>query len=211
MKRRKLKPIVKVVSVLLVVSITMIFALSRISTEPVQENFDKYVYVNEYIFDTYYPVINQDDKIIKPYTSDKVVVDKSFYEKEADKSVQEKSIIFYDGIYMQNSGVTYKSDEEFEVNTILEGTVSNVSEDTLLGKTIEVRYSNELMVVYQSLNDIKVKKGDVLNQGQIIGKSGSCSLTGDSKYNLHIEIYKNGSVVNPESFYDKTIKEISEN
>ena len=59
-------------------------------------------------------------------------------------------------------------------------------------------------------HNVSVKKGDVVNQGQIIGKSGACNLCGDSKYNLHIEIYKNGSLVNPEKYYDKTIKEISE-
>ena len=37
---------------------------------------------------------------------------------------------------MQNSGVTYKADETFDILASISGTVTNVSDDTLLGKTV---------------------------------------------------------------------------
>ena len=78
---------------------------------------------------------------------------------------------------MQNSGVTYKADETFDVLASISGTVTNVSDDTLLGKTVEIRNSTELIVLYQSLGEVAVKKGDTVSQGQIIGKSAKYNYT----------------------------------
>ena len=89
--------------------------------------------------------------------------------------------------------------------------VTNVTDDTLLGKTIEIRNSTELIMVYQSLGEVLVKKGDTISQGQIIGKSGTCKLNSEIKQGLHFEIYKNGQVINPEKIYGKQLKELSEN
>ena len=112
---------------------------------------------------------------------------------------------------MQNSGIDYKADEQFDVVASLSGTVTNVTDDTLLGKTIEIRNSTELILLYQSLGEVAVKKGDTVTQGQIIGKSGSCTLNSEVKNGLHFEMYKNGSVINPEKFYDKSVKDLADN
>lgn len=112
---------------------------------------------------------------------------------------------------MQNSGVDYQSNEMFDVVASLSGTVTNVTEDTLLGNTVEIRNSNEIIVMYQSLGEVLVKKGDTVTQGQVIAKSGTCSLNSDVKQGLHFEMYKNGSVINPEKYYDKSIKDLVSN
>ncbi len=211
MKKLRLKPVVKYVglgSVLCVSLITVsLFAKEEVKT--VNKNNDSFVYVNDYIFDNYYPVVKQENKIIRPYSSENVTVYKSFYDKDASEEEQQNSLVFHEGIYMQNSGVDYKSDETFEVLSVMSGTVVNVTEDTLLGKTIEIRHSNELVSTYQSLGEVSVKKGDTITQGQVIGKSGSCQLYSDVANGLHFEIYQNGSVINPEKSYDKNIKDLA--
>ena len=130
---------------------------------------------------------------------------------DASEEEQKNAIIYHEGIYMQNSGVTYKADETFDVLASISGTVTNVSDDTLLGKTVEIRNSTELIVLYQSLGEVAVKKGDTVSQGQIIGKSGNCTLNNDIANGLHFEIYKNGSVINPEKYFDKSIKDLEIN
>ena len=60
-------------------------------------------------------------------------------------------------------------------------------------------------------HDIEVKKGDVISQGDIIGKSGTCSINSDVANSLHFEIYKNGTVINPENYFDKKLKELINN
>ena len=212
MKKRRLKPAVKIslisfgVFLLLLVSITII---NNNEAKKVINANDNYTYVNDYIFDSYYPVISQDEKISKPYTSEKVSIYKNFYDKDAEEAEQQKSIIYHEGIYMQNSGIDYKSDESFDVISITKGTVTNISDDPLLGKTVEVKSSTELVITYQSLSEVNVKKGDVVTSGKVIGKSGTCALNSDIQNGLHLEMYVNGSVVNPEKYYGKSLKELS--
>ena len=213
MKKRRLKPFVKIsaIGVFLIVCLVSIVSLSDNKTNTISKTSDDFTYVNDYIFDNYYPVVNQEEKLTKPYTSEKVSIYKNFYDKDATEEEQKNSIIYHEGIYMQNSGVDYKSDEQFDVVSSLSGTVTNVTDDTLLGKTVEIRNSSEIIIVYQSLGEVLVKKGDNVTQGQIIAKSGTCTLNNDVTNGLHFEMYKNGSVINPEKYYDKSIKELVNN
>lgn len=213
MKKRKLKPFVKgsIVGVILLVCALGVGLLLNNQTASVSKVDSNFIYVNDYIFDSYYPVVNQDEKIIRPYSVDGVSISKNFYDSEATEEEQKNSIIYHEGIYMQNSGIDYKADEQFDVVSSLSGTVTNVTDDTLLGKTIEIRNSTELILLYQSLGEVAVKKGDTVTQGQIIGKSGSCTLNSEVKNGLHFEMYKNGSVINPEKFYDKSVKDLADN
>lgn len=213
MKKRKLKTEVKVTAVLSIVLLAIISISSLLfnKTESVSKLEDDFTYVNDYIFDNYYPVVKTDEVIIRPYISDKVVLYKNFYEKDASKDLQQNSIIYYEGIYMQNSGVDYKADESFDVVSSLDGTVTNITDDPLLGKTVEIRNSTEIIIMYQSLGEVLVKKGDVVSQGDIIGKSGTCSINSDIANSLHFEIYKNGTVINPETYFDKKLKDLINN
>lgn len=210
MKKRKLKPAVK--NTLIICGCVLVFAVivkGLFSNSGVTFE-DEFVYVNDYIFDNYYPVVNQEEKLLKPYSSDKVTISKYYYEKDDTEDKQQQSIIYYDGIYMPNSGIEYLSEESFDVLASLSGTVINVSNDALLGNTIEVKSSNEITILYQSLNNVAVKKGDTISQGQIIATSGKNSLS-KIENNLHFEIYKSGSLINPEKVFDKSLKEIANN
>lgn len=213
MKKRKLKPAVKIFAMvvfLLICTISITTLVNNNTKEVVKENSD-FTYVNDYIFDNYYPVVNQEEKIGKPYTSDKVSIYKKFYEKDAKEEEQQNSLIYHEGIYMQNSGVDYKSDESFDVVASLSGTVTNISDDTLLGKTIEIRNSTELITTYQCLGEMLVKKGETITQGQIIAKSGTCVLNDGTSNSLHFELYKNGQVINPENYFEKSVKDLADN
>lgn len=213
MKKRRLKPAVKIFALaafLLICTISITTLVNSNTKEVIKEN-PEFTYVNDYIFDNYYPVVNQEEKISKPYTSDKVSIYKKFYEKDATEEDQQNSLIYHEGIYMQNSGVDYKSDEAFDVVASLSGTVTNVSDDTLLGKTIEIRNSTELITTYQCLGEILVKKGATISQGQIIAKSGTCTLNEGISNGLHFELYKNGQVINPENYFEKSVKDLADN
>ena len=116
MKRKKLKKSVKIVlGVLVVVIMSLsIILLSNNTTKQVYAPKD-YVYVNDYIFDNYSPTISTEESIKKPYKSNKVSIYKNYYEKDDTDENQQKSIIYHENIYMQNSGVDYTSDEQFDV------------------------------------------------------------------------------------------------
>lgn len=154
------------------------------------------------------PVVSTSSIITRPYLDNNVSLAKSFYDYQAGEEEQEKSIIFYENTYMQNSGVDYTSSDTFDVVSVLDGTVLSIKDDNILGKTIEIKHSNDLISVYQSLSEIAVKEGDEVILGQIIGKSGYSDINKDLGNHLHFELYYKGAIVNPEEYYNKDINEL---
>ncbi len=208
---RKLKPFVIPVlySVAFLAFLISLFFLRKALNSPVfDEEDDEYIYVTKSIFDDDIPVIGSDKNFIRPYTDSSIKIIKDFYDKDDDVSKQKDSIIYYENTYMQNSGIDYGGKDNFDVVAVLGGTVINVNEDKLLGKIIEIRHSNELISSYQSLSEVTIKKGDTVEQGQIIGKSGTCNVSSAMKDHLHFEILYSGKLVDPETVYEKTIEEL---
>ena len=167
-----------------------------------------YTYVNNSILDEYIPVINTEDKILKPYTSDKVVKTTGYYKMDGNEEEQSSSIILHNNTYLQNTGINYSSDEEFDIVSILDGEVIEVKDNELLGKSVTIKHDKDVISVYQSLKDITVKQGDKVLKGQVIAKSGSCNLIKEKENNLHFELYVSGTIVDPEEYFDKDINNI---
>ena len=166
-------------------------------------------YVSQTIFEDDMPVVNTTPTIIRPYTNTNVKIVKDFYDYQADEEKQQNSIIYYESTYLQNSGISYGGVEEtFEVVAILDGTVTSVKEDNTLGKIVEVRHSNDMISVYQSLSEVTVKENDEIKQGTIIGKSGSSNISKELNNHLHFELIIKGQIVNPENYYDKKVDEL---
>lgn len=175
-----------------------------------QEGFqdeDHYGYVSKTIFDDTVPVVNTDVIIMRPYTDPEIKVLKDYYDYKADTSKQENSLIFYESTYLQNSGISFGGKDNFDVTSILDGTVTSVKEDKLLGNIVEIKHENNMISVYQSLGTLNVKNGDVVKQGQVIGKSGTSNVEKELGQHLHFELIDNGQTVNPNDYFDKKITE----
>ena len=125
-----------------------------------------------------------------------------------DEATQENSLVYYEQTYLQNSGVLYSSDEVFDVLATYDGTVTNVSTDEILGNVVEITHNPNLKTVYYSLGEVTVKKDDVVNCGDIIGKSGDNLLEGEKDNSLLVEVYYNGNTIDPEDFYNMNIKDL---
>lgn len=173
-------------------------------------NFDDdTIYVNDTILDNDIPVVNVKNQIIRPYDANNIGVIKSFYNYKDDNANQEDSLIYYENTYLQNSGVDYSAaGESFTVLAILDGVVIDVTENTLLGKTIEIKHENGLISVYQSLSEFSVSINEEVVQGQAIGTSGVANIDKSLGNHLHFELIHDGINVNPENYYDKKISEI---
>ena len=204
-KKLKLKPYV-------LPSVYLIFVIGlTIGTYFVAKNMKQnkinpdYNYVSSIILSKDIPVINETTRIIKPFTSETVEIGKYYYDFKGEAENQERSLTRHDNTYIQNSGLDYKAEETFEIVSVLNGTVTKVTEDDLLGKIIEIKHDNDYITVYQSLSEVSVKKGEVVTQGQAIGKSGMNEIDKDLGNHLHFEMYLKGMVVNPEEYIDKDI------
>lgn len=154
------------------------------------------------------PVVSTPTSIVRPYVDASVNIGKTFYDYEGTSDEQEKSIIYYEDTYMQNSGVDYTSENVFDVISILDGTVISVEENDLLGTTIEIRHSNNLISVYQGLSNVMVDVDMVMVQGQVIAKSGTSNINKNLGNHLHFELYHNGKIVNPEEYYNRNVDDL---
>lgn len=206
-KKLKLKPYV--MPSIYVILIT-VFAITAMSTfEDIPEKLEDVTYVSNVILSNDTPVVATDETLImRPYNDTEVKIGKNFYNYKADEENQRNSIVYYENTYIQNSGIDYTKAEAFEVLSILDGTVISVSNNELLGNTIEIKHDNNLISVYQSLGTVAVKEGDTVTQGQVLGKSGTAKINKDMGNHLHFELFKEGQVVNPEEFYNKNIKDL---
>ena len=213
MKRRKLKSYV--LPMIMILAITSVITGTSILSNRLKNNKDNTYeeptsYVTDSILEEDIAVINQTKKIVNPYTDTTVTIGKNYYDYKADSETQEKSIIYHDNTYLQNSGTDFISENVFDVIAVLNGSVTDVKEDDTLGKIVEIKHENGYVSIYQSLSEITVKKGDVITQGQVIGKSGMNELDKDMGNHLHFELYVNGQVVDPILYLNKEL-EISEN
>ena len=157
------------------------------------------------------PTVSVTKTIIRPYTSTDVSATIPYYNIDGTNNEQAAALIYYEGIYMQNTGVLYTSNNAFDVVSILDGTVKNIKEDSLMGNIVEIEHTNNLTTVYQSLGEVKVKVGDTVKQGDIIATSGQNKITTDTSNALHFEVFYKGEVFNPEEFYLLDYNEVMNN
>jgi len=75
------------------------------------------------------------------------------------------------------------------------GIVANASYDKIYGNFVILDHDNNTQSVYANLFDFFIKKGDIINGGQVIGSVGT---TGASTGpHLHFEIRVNGKAQDP--------------
>ena len=207
MKRRKLKPyVLPTIMTLAIVSVMFGTAMLRSNLQKDTSEDELTSYVTSTVLEEEQPVIKESTMMINPYTDTTVSIGKNYYDYKADAETQEKSIVYHDNTYMQNSGTDFVGEKVFDVVAVLDGSVTDVKEDETLGKVVEIKHENGYISIYQSLSEVSVKKGDMVTQGQVIGKSGTNELDKDMGNHLHFELYVNETVVNPTLYLNKELQ-----
>lgn len=206
-QRLKLRPFV--LPTIYVLSILTLIVSVYYTAKTLKTSDDNYnTYVTEAILNNDVPVVNTKVTIVTPFTDANVTVGKGFYDYKGESKDQENSIIKYNNTYMQNNGIDYVLEEVFEVVSVLDGKVVEVSEDNTLGNIVVIEHENNITTTYESLSEVSVKKGDVIAQGQSIGKSGTNKIEKDLGNHLYFQITKDNKVLNPENCYNKDIKDL---
>ena len=149
-----------------------------------------------------------ESRIERPYVSSNVSISKSFYDMTDDEAKQQNSLVYYENTYLQNSGVLYSSTSAFDVICAIDGKVTNISKDEILGNFVEITHNPNLKTIYYSLSEVQVKKDDTVMSGDVLGKSGDNSLNGETENCLLFEVYHNGTAIDPEDFYNMSIEDL---
>ena len=98
-----------------------------------------------------------------------------------------------------HGGVDMACPKGTEVHVPADGVVIKSGWNNGYGNYIKVKHSNGFETVYGHLSKIKIKKGQKVSKGDVIGEVGS---TGRSTGpHLHYEILKNSKRVNPQRFF----------
>lgn len=195
------------VSLVSIVFISMMF-ISKTLNDRYGESLNLSFILKDFI-DTDLPVVSTNDgKIIKPFDSETVTIDINYYDKDSDEETQQKSLILYENTYMPNTGILYTSEETFDILSTLDGKVTSIGEEELLGKVIEITHSSSLVTTYYSVGNINVTEGQEVKQGDIIGTSGKNNISSTSDNMLLFEVSLNGININPEKYYQTNLKDL---
>ena len=191
---------VMVVSCLLVVSGVKNFLNER-------NDYD-YTLDKVFIKDTIPVSKNENNMIIKPYTNDKVKVYSYFYDFEGDTKKQLDSLIYYENTYMQNNGVDYSNDEEFDVVSILDGEVISIEDNAIYGKVVTIKHNDNLKSVYSNVKNVLVNVGYKISQGEIFASSDTYKVDTKVKSLLHFEVYYKDNAIDPENLYTMSVSDL---
>ena len=150
---------------------------------------------------------SESDMIIRPYIDENVKVGRYFYDYESDNNKQENSLILYENIYMQNTGVDYINNSDFDVVSILDGEIISIEENDVYGKVVSIKHGDNLISVYSNVSNVNLNVGYKVSQGEIIASSIKSDISGNNSM-LHFEILYKGEYIDPENLYTIKVSEI---
>ena len=102
------------------------------------------------------------------------------------------------GKYRVHHGIDLAGTWQENISVSADGTVVFAGYHGSFGKVIRIKHSYGIMTTYGHLAKINVKKGDIVNEGQTIGKMGRTGRVDGA--HLHYEISVNGKSQNPSTF-----------
>ena len=145
------------------------------------------------------------EKLLKP-VGDDVQIEKRFYDSDKSDSESQKALVYFEGVYRPNDGIDYcKDGKEFDVYASTSGEVIRKENDSLLGWILSIQHESGMVTTYQSVNNIKVEKGDQVKQGDVIATSGTNVYQSELKNHLHFILSKDNETLNPEKYFDKEL------
>lgn len=206
-KRRLKKNVIYVLYGIVFISVFgALFSIEKASNQNLEKS--DVSFVTKTILEDDVPVVSINNVIKRPYNNSNVKIVKDYYDYKDNEAEQENSIIYFEDTYLQSSGVSYSNGDTFEVLSVLDGVVSKVEENELLGTTVSIDHGNGIIGYYQSLSDVTVKSGDTVSCGATIGKSGSSNIEKDLGNHLNFELSINGKLVNPEEYFERNVSDI---
>ncbi len=212
MRRRKLKGFV-LPTLYLLITISIFAGVVLLGRDISLTNKD-YDYGTGVLKEDVESVIIEDEivssEIKKPVEDGKADISIHYYSKDADESLQESSLIYYENTYLPNTGIIYASDDTFDVRSVFNGKVTDIIDDEFFGKCIIIEHNNKLRTYYYGLDNIEVKKDDEVTNETILGNAKNNEIMNDKK-TFMLEVYLNNELKNPESIIGTKITDYNEN
>ncbi|MGL1885652.1 MAG: M23 family metallopeptidase [Reichenbachiella sp.] len=97
-------------------------------------------------------------------------------------------------------GIDFKEKTGSPVKATADGKVVEAYLDKAYGNKIIIKHDDEFQTLYAHMNELKVKEGQEVKQGEIIGTVGNTGLS--TGPHLHYSVLKNGKYVDPEEYLE---------
>lgn len=96
-----------------------------------------------------------------------------------------------------HSGIDIACAKGTSVSACSDGTVVSIENSAELGNIIMIDHGDNIIIKYASLDNIKLKSGDKVEVGDIIGTIATIPSECKDENHLHIEVIKNEKTVSP--------------
>jgi len=145
--------------------------------------------------DPFVPVTVEEINFASPVASVSVIKDYS------NSALQYSSTL---RLWQTHKAMDFAAEEGTEVLAVLDGTITEVTYNYLMGNIVKLDVGNGMIVVYASLSsDIPVKQGDTVTKGSKIGYVSNTAKTEVSDGpHLHLEVLLDDEKVDPNLYLD---------
>lgn len=195
------------IGIIAVMVLCSTLVVSGVKTYLLNRQEMKFTIDNVFDEDTTPVVKTETNIIVKPYISDSVKVGRYFYDFESDEKKQENSLILYEDTYMQNNGVDYVDNKNFDVVAILDGEIISIEDSEVYGKVVTIKHNDNLKSVYSNIDGVLVTVGYKIHQGEIFAMSAKPKLQSDYESMLHFEVFYKESAIDPENMYTMSVSD----
>lgn len=151
------------------------------------------------------------ETLFKPFTVE-ASCSRYYYDMSDDASIRALAIVPVPNktsTYMKSVGVDYiYQGQVFDVVAATSGTVIESLNDSIYGNMVIVEHESGIQTIYASLENVDVKEGEIVKQGDKIATSGESLYTSGLGSCLHFEVVKGDTYLNPEKSYTLEITKL---
>lgn len=154
-------------------------------------------------------VIKVEEKVLVPFSVD-VSIARYFFDPNDDIEIKSQALVTYDNKIIPSMGIDYVyNGNQFDVKASFTGKVVAKNNDNLYGLTVVIEHENGLKSYYCGLSEVEVYQNEIINQGEIIGKSGESMINSELGSHLHFALKYNDTYLNPLKTYDKNVNNLA--
>jgi len=109
-----------------------------------------------------------------------------------------------------HKGIDFSAEVGTPVQSTASGTVKSITNSQGgYGLHLEIQHGDGFITKYAHLSEIKVKEGEMVTLGQVIGLSGNTGWS--TAPHLHYEVIKDGEHVDPQAYFVKQVEHMEDN
>lgn len=112
-----------------------------------------------------------------------------------------KDSVYYKtiNVWKPHTAVDFACELGEDVKAMVNGEVTKISDDRMYGKTVEIS-SGAAVLSYSGLSDVKVKKGDSVERGDVIACAGAVPCEAGEQNHIHLSLKIDGKTADPLNF-----------